>query len=203
MHASALFSFLTLALVAFAEPIRIRDSQISFPVAKRVNSTVGAAGLALRDKQRAKFLKQSGGSLRQASSVGSIPSTNQLVDYVVGVSLFLVCIISVHSADCMPCLLGPNRNTPNNLSVISCRGFTIYLNFIPQIPYSSIQPVQTRGSRTSSSSRPTQLCNRLMQLYVISIHRLIFPADQLAIDSLYNMEGARSWMVSVFKQIYL
>lgn len=127
MHASALFSFLTLALVAFAEPIRIRDSQISFPVAKRVNSTVGAAGLALRDKQRAKFLKQSGGSLRQASSVGSIPSTNQLVDYVVGVSLFLVCMISVHNADCMPCLLGPNRNTPNNLSVISCRGLQYIL----------------------------------------------------------------------------
>ena len=79
MHASALFSFLTLALVAFAEPIRIRDSQISFPVAKRVNSTVGAAGLALRDKQRAKFLKQSGGSLRQASSVGSIPSSHSNV----------------------------------------------------------------------------------------------------------------------------
>ncbi|KAI0094449.1 aspartic peptidase A1 [Irpex rosettiformis] len=88
MHASALFSFLTLALVAFAEPIRIRDSQISFPVAKRVNSTVGAPGLALRDKQRAQFLKQRGkGQLRQASSVGNIPSTNQLFDYVVDVQI--------------------------------------------------------------------------------------------------------------------
>lgn len=87
MHASALFSFLTLALVAFAEPIRIRDTLISFPVAKRVNSTVGVAGLAQRDQQRAKFLKQRGnGQLRQASSVGSVPSTNQLVDYVVNVS---------------------------------------------------------------------------------------------------------------------
>lgn len=87
MHASALFSFLTLALVAFAEPIRIRDTLISFPVAKRVNSTVGVAGLAQRDQQRAKFLKQRGnGQLRQASSVGSIPSTSQLVDYVVSVS---------------------------------------------------------------------------------------------------------------------
>ncbi len=87
MHASALFSFLTLALVVFAEPIRIRDTLISFPVAKRVNSTVGIAGLAQRDQQRAKFLKQRGnGQLRQASSVGSIPSTSQLVDYVVSVS---------------------------------------------------------------------------------------------------------------------
>ncbi|KAI0785358.1 aspartic peptidase A1 [Irpex lacteus] len=88
MHASALFSFLTLALVAFAEPIRIRDTLISFPVAKRVNSTVGIAGLAQRDQQRAKFLKQRGnGQLRQASSVGSIPSTSQLVDYVVSVEI--------------------------------------------------------------------------------------------------------------------
>jgi hypothetical protein len=82
MHAAALFSFLSLALIAFAEPITIRDSTITFPIAKRVNAT-GIAGLAQRDKLRAQFLKnKSQMGLKQASSVGSIPATNQAVDYV-------------------------------------------------------------------------------------------------------------------------
>ena len=113
MHASALFSFLTLALVAFAEPIRIRDTLISFPVAKRVNSTVGIAGLAQRDQQRAKFLKQRGnGQLRQASSVGSIPSTSQLVDYVVNVSSLSVIM---HKTLLITGIPGRDRYTPKQL----------------------------------------------------------------------------------------
>ena len=86
MRSTALLSFLSLALAAFAEPITIRDSTITLPIAKRVNATGGISGLAQRDKLRAQYLKNgSKPGFSQASSVGSIPATNQVVDYVVNV----------------------------------------------------------------------------------------------------------------------
>ncbi|KAI0695636.1 acid protease [Cytidiella melzeri] len=87
MHASALLSFLSLALISFAEPLKIRDSTITLPIARRVNAT-GLAGFVQRDKLRAQFLKQGkSGSLRQASVVGSIPATDEAVDYTVKIQI--------------------------------------------------------------------------------------------------------------------
>lgn len=89
MRTAALASFLSLALVVCADPIRIRDTTITLPIAKRINGT-GIANLAKHDQQRAKALFERGSGktvIRQAAVVGSQPATNQVVDYVVDVSL--------------------------------------------------------------------------------------------------------------------
>lgn len=87
MFAPALLTWLTLAiaLTVNAEPLlRIRDSTISLPIAKRVNAT-SIGKIALRDKARAQAFIH-GRSKLQPQVVGSIPATNQVVDYVVSVS---------------------------------------------------------------------------------------------------------------------
>ena len=79
-------SSLTLLGAAFASPtLQVRDSTITLPVAKRVNTT-GIIKLVPHDRARAQKLKASAGGLQPETIVGSLPATNQAVDYVVNVS---------------------------------------------------------------------------------------------------------------------
>ena len=89
MFGKQLLSWLMLAVVVIvqAEPIlRIPDSTITLPIAKRVNGTSIKGNIPLRDKTRAQALRTRPSLVLQPEVVGSIPATNQAVDYVVSVS---------------------------------------------------------------------------------------------------------------------
>ena len=89
---SALLATVTLALAAAANPIvQIRDAPVTLPIAKRLNFT-GTVSLLERDQKHAQALKaranaKLNGEFVEAAA-GSVPVTNQLVDYVANVSGF-------------------------------------------------------------------------------------------------------------------
>ncbi len=88
---SALLATVTLALAAAANPIvQIRDAPVSLPIAKRLNFT-GTVSLLERDQKHAQALKNRANAKLNGQFVeaaaGSVPATNQLVDYVVNVGV--------------------------------------------------------------------------------------------------------------------
>lgn len=95
-----LASSLTLLGVAYASPaLQIRDSTITLPAAKRVNTT-GIIKLVPHDRARAQKLKASKGGLQPETIVGSLPATNQAVDYVVNVSRMYLDVANCSKSRC-------------------------------------------------------------------------------------------------------
>ncbi|KAF7794844.1 hypothetical protein EIP86_005986 [Pleurotus ostreatoroseus] len=95
--ASSFLSILTFALAVSATPPLVRQDSplISLPVAKRINIT-GTTNLVQHDRARVEALRAKAearvsgvkkGPVSDAKSVGSVPSTNQGVDYVVNVQI--------------------------------------------------------------------------------------------------------------------
>ena len=86
---STLLVTLTLALAVVANPVvTIRNAPVSLPMVKRINTT-GTLDLVAHDKARIAGLRAraSGSKIQSDSIVGSVPSTNQAVDYVVNVNI--------------------------------------------------------------------------------------------------------------------
>ncbi|KAI0649653.1 aspartic proteinase precursor [Trametes meyenii] len=88
-----LLPFVALAVSAVvANPIVVRDSLVTLPIARRLNVT-GAADLVKSDQARAKVLKQKalgkgkGANLKSAASVIDVPVTNGAVTYTVSVGV--------------------------------------------------------------------------------------------------------------------
>ncbi|THH26965.1 hypothetical protein EUX98_g7217 [Antrodiella citrinella] len=89
-----LLTTVALALAATANPILYNPRRSGAPItlksAKRVNAT-GTFNLVVRDQARAKGLKAKAANpklaFKQAGIVGSIPATNQAVDYTVEVQI--------------------------------------------------------------------------------------------------------------------
>ena len=77
----------SLSLSVCATPVVVRDSFVTIPVAKRINTTTGTLKLVEHDRQRVRSLlaKASHSQLQSQTIVGSISATNQAVDYVVSV----------------------------------------------------------------------------------------------------------------------
>ena len=99
--APSLLAILTLALAVAATPLIKRDaSTITLSVAKRVNITGSGKDILLHDQARIKALRARAeakpgstkpkGPVSDTKIVGSIPATNQAVDYVVNVSVTVV-----------------------------------------------------------------------------------------------------------------
>ncbi|PSR71071.1 hypothetical protein EW026_g3656 [Hermanssonia centrifuga] len=87
---SSFIALISLALTVAANPIVVRDSPISLPLVRRVNST-GTISLVERDQARVRHLKARANALAagkfEEDAVTSVPATNQLVDYAVSVSV--------------------------------------------------------------------------------------------------------------------
>ena len=86
---SSLVVTLTLALAVAANPLNIREALVTLPIAKRVNVT-GTTTLLQKDQARARNLKQFGAAKTNglvSDAVVGVSATNQLVDYVVNVSI--------------------------------------------------------------------------------------------------------------------
>lgn len=86
----AAFSVLALALVAAANPLVVREPLITVSVAKRVNST-GTANLVKRDRARVQALFNKN-KIQPNTIVGSVPATDQAVDYTVDVFIIPRCL---------------------------------------------------------------------------------------------------------------
>ena len=87
---AALLATVTLALSAAANPIVVRDSIVSLPLAKRFNFT-SSASILEHDQARAKGLKAFGSAkaaarLGKRASVLSVPAVNEVVNYALNVS---------------------------------------------------------------------------------------------------------------------
>ncbi|KAG0707572.1 aspartic peptidase domain-containing protein [Suillus ampliporus] len=84
--AASLLTTLLLALSIAASPVEVRDSPITLPVARRLNTSGGTINLLQHDQSRAAALKSVG-----TSSVGrraaSIPVTNEAVSYIAEVGI--------------------------------------------------------------------------------------------------------------------
>ena len=88
----AFLTTIALALAVAANPIMFTPRRAGAPItlksAKRVNAT-GTFNLLVRDQARAKGIKAQGQNsklaFKNAGVVGSIPATNQAVDYTVDV----------------------------------------------------------------------------------------------------------------------
>lgn len=96
---ASLLAVVSLALSIAANPVVIRDSLVSLPIAKRFNFT-SSARLIDHDQARATHLKALGTRKAQARLTGrsddavvSIPIVNELVNYAVNVSLLSFCIM--------------------------------------------------------------------------------------------------------------
>lgn len=76
--------------VVDANPVKIRDSTVTLPFAKRVNAT-GTLNLVAHDRARVQGLRAKGSGVShgalQPDIVGEVPATNQAVDYVVNVQI--------------------------------------------------------------------------------------------------------------------
>lgn len=83
----ALTSLLLLAMSVAATPVAVRDTLITLPFAKQINST-GSGTIVQQDKARIQRLvaKLNGDSEFQ-EDVGSVPVTNQLVSYIVSLGV--------------------------------------------------------------------------------------------------------------------
>lgn len=85
---AALTSLLLLAMSVVATPVTVRDTLITLPFAKQINST-GSGHIVQQDKARVKQLvaKYSTASSGLRADVASIPVTNQAVSYVASVGV--------------------------------------------------------------------------------------------------------------------
>ncbi|KAI0767716.1 aspartic proteinase precursor [Fomes fomentarius] len=84
---SALLAFTAAAVVVGANPVVIRDSPVTLPIARRFNST-GVLNILAADKARAKVLKSRSQAQRfKQSAVVPVPVTNQAVIYTVSLGV--------------------------------------------------------------------------------------------------------------------
>ncbi|KAG2343384.1 acid protease [Suillus weaverae] len=84
--AASLLTTLLLALSIAASPVEIRDSPITLPIARRLNTSGGTINLLQHDQSRATALKTvSGNALGRRT--GSIPVTNDAVTYIAAVGV--------------------------------------------------------------------------------------------------------------------
>lgn len=84
---SALLAFTAAAVVVSANPIVIRDSPVTLPIARRFNTT-GVPNILAADKARAKVLKVRSQAQRfKQSAVVPVPVTNQAVTYTVSLGV--------------------------------------------------------------------------------------------------------------------
>ena len=87
---SQLCVIVSLAILATASALVVRDAPISIPLARRFNAT-GAKNILAADQARAKFLKSGGRSVHKpAAGTGDVPVTNGAVTYTAAVRTFLV-----------------------------------------------------------------------------------------------------------------
>lgn len=90
--AAALTSMLMLALSVAANPVTVRETLVSLPFAKHINST-GSADIVKQDQARIKQLlanaeaRKTGATLSADASVSSISVTNDAVSYVASVGV--------------------------------------------------------------------------------------------------------------------
>lgn len=83
----ALTSLLLLAMSVAATPVSVRDTLITLPFAKQINST-GSGAIVQQDKARIKRLvAKYNGDTELQDDVGSVPVTNQLVSYIVSLGV--------------------------------------------------------------------------------------------------------------------
>ncbi len=88
------FALLLVSLRVIASPLVVRDSPVTIPFARRFNTT-GTANLLKLEQARARTLKNRSrippvglqGNKLPPNVAYSIPASNQIVDYVVDVSL--------------------------------------------------------------------------------------------------------------------
>ncbi|KAG1757238.1 aspartic peptidase domain-containing protein [Suillus lakei] len=84
--AASLLTTLLLALSIAASPVEIRDSPITLPIARRLNTSGGAINLLQHDQARATALKSVGDSTLSRRA-GSIAVTNEAVSYIAAVGV--------------------------------------------------------------------------------------------------------------------
>lgn len=83
----ALTSLLLLAMSVVATPVAVRDTLITLPFAKHINST-GSGTIVQQDKARIKQLvARFNGDTEFQEDVGSVPVTNQVVSYIVSLGV--------------------------------------------------------------------------------------------------------------------
>lgn len=77
-----LTSLLLLAVHVAATPVAVRDTLITLPFAKQINST-GSGRIVQQDKARIQqIVAKFNGDSELQEDVGSVPVTNQLVSYI-------------------------------------------------------------------------------------------------------------------------
>ncbi|KAG1783587.1 aspartic peptidase domain-containing protein [Suillus placidus] len=84
--AASLLTILLLALSIAASPVEIRDSPITLPIARRLNTSGGTINLLQHDQCRAAALKTASGNAL-GRRTGSIPVTNNAVTYIAAVGV--------------------------------------------------------------------------------------------------------------------
>ncbi|EIM87136.1 family A1 protease [Stereum hirsutum FP-91666 SS1] len=83
----ALTSLLLLAMSVAATPVAVRDTLITLPFAKHINSS-GSGTIVQQDKARIKQLvARFNGDTEFQEDVGSVPVTNQVVSYIVSLGV--------------------------------------------------------------------------------------------------------------------
>ncbi|KAG2033105.1 aspartic peptidase domain-containing protein [Suillus americanus] len=82
----SLLTTLLLALSIAASPVEIRDSPITLPIARRINTSGGTINLLQHDQSRATALKTVGRDIL-GRRTDSIPVTNVAVGYVAAISI--------------------------------------------------------------------------------------------------------------------
>lgn len=87
-HPLFLISSLGFLCASYATPVVVRNAPVTLPAVKRINTT-GTLNLVAHDRARiAGFrARATKGSLQPETIVGSVPATNQAVDYVVNVQI--------------------------------------------------------------------------------------------------------------------
>ncbi|KAG1780199.1 aspartic peptidase domain-containing protein [Suillus placidus] len=84
--AASLLTTLLLALSIAASPVEIRDSPITLPITRRLNTSGGTINLLQRDQSRATALKTASRNAL-GRRAGSIPVTNDAVIYIAAVGV--------------------------------------------------------------------------------------------------------------------
>lgn len=84
--AASLLTTLLLALSIAASPVEIRNSPVTLPIARRLNTSGGTINLLQHDQSRAAALKSVGGDTLNRRT-GSIAVTNDAVSYIAAVGV--------------------------------------------------------------------------------------------------------------------
>ncbi|KAG1834412.1 aspartic peptidase domain-containing protein [Suillus variegatus] len=85
--AASLLTTLLLALSIAASPVEVRNSPVTLPIARRLNTSGGAINLVQHDQSRAAALKSFKGDSTLSRRTGSITVTNDAVGYIAEVGV--------------------------------------------------------------------------------------------------------------------